>query len=115
MENEDIYKNLVKLLKMFNNRPYHLAKYLIENGALNDYFIKNVINSKKLNKDNINENSLNFYDIQQMEDFYSSLLDIKDIENKTSIDLNLELERLIKEERYEEAANLRDYIISKKI
>ena len=34
MENEDLYRNLVILLKMFKNRPYHLAKYLIENYSL---------------------------------------------------------------------------------
>ena len=28
--NED-HKNLIALLKIFKNRPYHLAKYLIDN------------------------------------------------------------------------------------
>ena len=40
MENEELYRSLVILLKMFKNRPYHLAKYLVENSALTDEFIK---------------------------------------------------------------------------
>ena len=49
MEN-DSYKNLVSLLNLFKNRPYHLAKYLIDNSALSDKFIKDVLNNNKLSK-----------------------------------------------------------------
>lgn len=48
MENEDLYRNFVILLKMFKNRPFHLAKYLIENSALTEDFIKKVMNSSSL-------------------------------------------------------------------
>ena len=40
MENEELYRSLVIMLKMFKNRPYHLAKYLVENSALTEDFIK---------------------------------------------------------------------------
>ena len=51
MENEDLYRNLVILLKMFKNRPYHLAKYLIENSALTNEFIKKVSENSKLSEE----------------------------------------------------------------
>ena len=38
--NEQLYRNLIAILKLFKNRPYHLAKYLIENDAFTDKFLK---------------------------------------------------------------------------
>jgi anaerobic selenocysteine-containing dehydrogenase len=118
--NEDIYKKLVTLLKLFKNRPYHLAKYLIDNKALNKDFIKTVLNSNKLEDISNNEDLLiNFNSIEQMEEFYSSLVDLNNLDNKTpeqiSEELNLKLDSLIDKEKYEEAANLRDYMKRKKI
>jgi mannitol-specific phosphotransferase system IIBC component len=116
---EDIYKKLVTLLKLFKNRPYHLAKYLIDNNALGENFIKTVLNSSKL--DNISSEDLiiNFNSIEQMDEFYSSLVDLNNLENKTTHqikeELNLKLKNLIDNEKYEEAANLRDYMKRKKI
>lgn len=118
--NEDIYKKLVTLLKLFKNRPYHLAKYLIDNKALSKDFIKTVLNSSKLEDISNNEDLLiNFNSIEQMEEFYSSLVDLNNLDNKTpeqiSEELNLKLDNLIIDEKYEEAANLRDYMKRKKI
>ena len=48
MENEELYRNLVIFLKMFKNRPYHLAKQLIENDALTKDFIKKISDNPKL-------------------------------------------------------------------
>jgi hypothetical protein len=117
---EDIYKKLVTLLKLFKNRPYHLAKYLIDNKALNKDFIKTVLNSSKLEDISNNEDLLvNFNSIEQMEEFYSSLVDLNNLDNKTpeqiTEELNLKLDNLIDNEKYEEAANLRDYMKRKKI
>lgn len=117
--NEDIYKKLVTLLKLFKNRPYHLAKYLIDNNALSENFINTVLNSSKL-EDISNEDLLiNFNSIEQMEEFYSSLVDLNNLDNKTpeqiSEELNSKLDNLIIDEKYEEAANLRDYMKRKKI
>lgn len=123
MEEEE-YKNLVILLNMFKNRPYHLAKYLMENNALSDEFIKKLINSDKLKEFSESENSLVpncFYDIKQMENFYNSFIDDfkqlskgKGIEEITK-ELNSKLENLIILEKFEEAAKLRDYMSRNKI
>lgn len=118
--NEDIYKKLVTLLKLFKNRPYHLGKYLIDNKALSEDFIKTVLNSSKLEDISNNEDLLiNFNTIEQMEEFYSSLVDLNNLDNKTpeeiAEELNSKLDNLIINEKYEEAANLRDYMKRKKI
>ena len=42
-------KNLISFLKLFQNRPFHLAKYLLENNGLNDEFIDKITKSEKLN------------------------------------------------------------------
>lgn len=118
--NDDIYKKLVTFLKLFKNRPHHLGKYLLDNKALNKDFIKNVLESDKLeNLSNDEELIINFNSIEQMEDFYSSLVDLNNLNNKTpdeiEEELNLKLNKLIDSEKYEEAANLRDYMKRKKI
>lgn len=125
MKNES-YKNLITLLKLFKNRPYHLAKYLIDNSALNQKFINSVLNSNSLDKlssdNNINKNNpspINFISITQMEDFYSSLIDEKELIKKSKEDLekemNTKLDNLINQERFEEAAHIRDWMKIKKI
>lgn len=128
MENEELYKNLVILLKMFKNRPYHLAKYLVENSALTNDFITKLQNSEKLkemsNEEKTSEQKLlpppvpvYFVDISQMENFYSSLIDdIKQLSKDKGIDqiekeLNEKLDKCIKEEKYEDAARIRDYMV----
>lgn len=122
--NDEVYKNLVSLLKLFKNRPYHLAKYLSENKAFTKDFLKNIENSDKLksiSEENYDRKYLpiHFTDISKMEDYFSSLIDIKSIQNKTveelTIELNSKLEELIKNEKYEDAANLRDYMLNKGI
>jgi hypothetical protein len=120
---DELNKNLITLFKIFKNRPYHLTKYLIDNNALNKEFIKKVRESEKLN--NITNNKLDsevyFTNISQMEDFYSSILDeVKKLTDGKSSDvieeeLNNKLNDLIKNEKYEEAAQLRDYMIFNKI
>jgi hypothetical protein len=114
----DTYKNLVTLLKLFKNRPHHLAKYLLDNKSLDKNFVKKVLNSDKLKNINSDE-FINFNSIQQMEDFYFSLVDLNGIENKSQEELeqelNMKLNKLIENENYEEAANLRDYMRRKKI
>lgn len=119
----DAYNNLVTLLKLFKNRPYHLAKYLIENTALNKKFVDKILNSDKLNNlsnDIVKDNKvINFNTISEMDDFYSSLIDIKDLDSKSpeqiAEELNKKLDDLIRGEKYEDAANLRDYMNRKKI
>lgn len=120
MNSDDIYKNLVTLLKLFRNRPYHLSKYLLDNNALSNEFIKNVLESNNLEKFyNSDELMTNFNSIEQMNNFYSSLIDLDNLNNKTpkiiEEEINFKLDELINSEKYEEAANLRDYMKRKKI
>jgi hypothetical protein len=125
MKNEELYRSLVIILKMFKNRPYHLAKYLVENSALTEEFIKKLKNSDKLKDLNEDEKSsgqkllpvpVYFVDISQMENFYNSFIDdIQQLSKEKSIEeitkeLNIKLDDLIKQEKYEEAARVRDYM-----
>jgi alcohol dehydrogenase YqhD (iron-dependent ADH family) len=119
MENEDLYRNFVTLLKLFKNRPYHLAKYLIQNGAIKEEFLSKIINSDRLR--NIKEGEFDekiFMDINQMNDFFNSLtIEVKKLsmfktDDEIKIDLNNKLSDLLKEEKYEEAAILRDYMFN---
>jgi hypothetical protein len=126
MENEELYRSLVILLKMFKNRPYHLAKYLVENSALTEEFIKKLKSSDRLKEFNEEEKvgqkllpvpvSVYFLDISQMENFYNSFIDdIKQLSKEKNIEeitkeINKKLDDLIKQEKYEEAARLRDYM-----
>lgn len=125
MNNDDeLYNNLVTLLKLFKNRPYHLSKYLIENSALDEKFIKKILKSDKLQElqDQITNSGyeltpIYFPDISKMEEFYNSLSNISDSRDKKELskELNQKMVELLKEEKYEEAATLRDYMIENRI
>lgn len=110
--NEEFQNNLINFLKLFKNRPYHLAKYLIDNSALTKDFYNKISKSDKL------ENNKYFSDITEMNEFYNSILDVK--KSKKSIEeitkqSNDKMDELIKSEKFEEAAKLRDYMIKNKI
>ncbi len=124
MENEDLYRNLVILLKMFKNRPYHLAKYLIENDSLTKDFMKKISENGKLaelgQEDNKPKGPVYFLDIGKMNDYYASLSDEnvpKTTHSPEEVEeyLNAKLDSLIDEEKYEDAARLRDYMAKNKI
>lgn len=125
MKNEDLYRNLVILLKMFKNRPYHLAKYLIENSAFSNDFIKKVVENGKLinlsEEDNQAKQPIYFLDIGKMNDHYSSFTDeIKLLERgktpmEIEMELNEKLDKLLFDEKYEDAARVRDYMAKNKI
>jgi excinuclease UvrABC helicase subunit UvrB len=112
---------------MFKNRPYHLAKYLVENSALTEEFIRKLKNSDRLKELNEDEKSseqkllpvpvpVYFVDISQMENFYNSFVDdIQQLSKQKGIEevtkeLNNKLDDLIRKEKYEEAARVRDYM-----
>jgi hypothetical protein len=118
--NENIQKNLITLLKIFKNRPYHLSKYLLDNSAFDNSFLNKIKNSDKLStlsESNDFELPNYFPNITQMEDFYNSLLDeVKEISKNKKLgdlseNLNNKLLDLIKNEKYEEAAALRDFMM----
>lgn len=103
----DLKVKLVKLLTLFNNRPNHLAKYLTDNNAFNKTFIN------KLLKSDPSIDDVYIESISKMNESYNSILD--SIKNKNPIEVELELNNkmkyLIDNERYEEAAKLRDYML----
>jgi len=117
--NEHLQKNLITLLKIFKNRPYHLSKYLLENLAFSKSFLNKIQNSEKLSSLS-DESDLDFPsyfpNITQMEDFYNSLLEeVREISETKRLgdlteNLNSKLVDLINNEKYEEAAALRDYM-----
>lgn len=109
MTNSQLYENLVNLLNLFKDRPYHLAKYLMDNNAFNEKFLS------KVEKSRIDSYVENFKDISQMQDYYNSILDENMVNRKKTfqeviIDLNNKLDALILEEKYEDASYLRDYM-----
>lgn len=114
--NEKIYKNLNLLLRMFKNRPYHLAKYLLDNKALTNDFLKKIESSEKLNELSGEDQKLLpvfIKDISKMEEFFSSLIEPsqnqKSVEELTK-ELNQKLNECIKSEQFEDAARIRDYM-----
>lgn len=111
--------NLIIFLKLFKNRPYHLAKYLTDNSALSKSFINKLNKSDILNKlkDEIEVDDIYFMDITQMDEYYNSLLESTKNKNSDEIckELNGKLDDLINQEKFEEAAKLRDYMTKKAI
>lgn len=113
MDNDKYHKNLVNFLKFFINRPNHLAKYLLDNNALDQNFLIDLVNNKKLKEEGDSSIGIYFVDINQMNNFFKSLIknnskntDIEDLKGE----LNKELDNCLKEERYEDAIRIRDYL-----
>jgi excinuclease UvrABC helicase subunit UvrB len=120
MNNEELNEHLANFLKMFKDRPYHLAKYLIDNSALNKSFLNKIVKSGKLNTETPQVTpEVPIKDISEMEDYYNSILDPIKIGNKTLEEITKEtndkMDELIKNEKFEEAAKLRDYMNKKSI
>jgi hypothetical protein len=128
--NEKLYQNLVILLKIFRNRPNHLAKYLIDNLAFNDNFIESIIKSEKLNKIDPNEPYSYFSDsvkietpyfsnYEEMNDYYNNMMiqDLKHLQDpkKVNEEINKKLSDSIENENFEESARIRDYMKRNKI
>jgi excinuclease UvrABC helicase subunit UvrB len=111
-DQEKLYRNLTKLFLSFQNRPQHLAKYLIDKCAFNDFFLKIVEESEKLNSSKIEEDPI-FKDIDEMNEYYDIFKEPKGKKSakKRVEDLLVKLEECLKEEKYEDAARIRDYII----
>lgn len=127
MEDKDkLYRNLTILLKIFRNRPNHLAKYLIENEAFKEDFIKKILASDKLNK--LNQDSVEeifmdtfeeeyFATFEEMDAFYLDLLEKSSTRDtlKVEEEFNQKLKNHLQKEEYELAAKIRDYMIRNKI
>jgi hypothetical protein len=116
----DFEKNLVTFLRLFQNRPMHLAQYFKENDCFKDNFKENIIKSEKLkqlskNQESSEMPSVYFFNFKEMLKFFDNIsqeFDFSSIKNdKISEELNLKLESLLSEERYEDAIKIRDYMI----
>jgi hypothetical protein len=121
MENDNLYTNLVLLLKIFKSRPNHLAKYLIDNMAFQDLFIEKLIKSNKLNdiddtkgyfEKPFDSSTPYFSNFEDMNNYYNDMM-INDVEidnGDVEEEMNIKLKNLIEEEKYMEAAKIRDYM-----
>ena len=120
--NDKIYRNLVLLLKMFKNRPNHLAKFLLDNSSFNKKFLDKIMSSVKLNEldqkelDKIAEEFENqtMYDINEINERFQTIIVNEKNNKQTTEEIEKELnDRLVKalsDERYEDAARIRDYM-----
>ena len=107
------YKNLSKFLKFFINRPNHLARYLIDNDALNKEFLNKISSLDSSEMDESKLISLYFLDINQMNNFFKKLIEKNDpnySDNNLIEELEKELQNCLFEERYEDAIRNRDYL-----
>lgn len=129
--NSKQYTNIVKLFKLFKNRPNHLVKYLYDNEFFSKKFLDSIKSSKKLaeltdddiTKYNAHEISLSllpeyFTDIESMKKYFADLTnEFKHIKkaDKLKAELNKKLKVALDSEKYEDAAKIRDYMKQKNI
>ena len=107
--------NLIILLKIFKDRPHHLSRFLMENEAFNKSFLDKLNKNGKLSEiKNIEEIKKDFDNIDDMKEFYSSLISTSSPKRKSNDDIisNIidKIQTAIDNEDYEEAARLRDYL-----
>jgi protein-arginine kinase activator protein McsA len=127
MEKKDLSqyeKNLVCFLRLFQNRPFHLAKYLSDNNCFKEEFIKNISDSKRLSdlsqKYELGEiPNIYFVNFKEMIKFFENISNNYTVEGfdneKINEELNSKLDDLIKTEKYEEAIKIRDFMIQNNI
>jgi len=111
--NQKDYEKLAKFLRFFINRPNHLAKYLIENDALRKEFLSKLSISDCEDMEKKLATSC-FLDVEHMKCFYNKLIGQSTSQNFSEENLFQQLEKelndSIKEERYEDAIRIRDYL-----
>jgi DnaJ-domain-containing protein 1 len=129
--NDEIRDNLIILLKLFKNKPQYLIKFLLENNAFGEDFLRKVFDSTELNRlrtlneDEEEENDKDLFSeiphfktIDDMNQYFKNIISSGDsleednIYEKINEDLKKtlvkQLRKAIEEERYEDAADLRD-------
>lgn len=100
---DGFYFKVLNLLKMFNNRPHHLAKFIIDNNILSEDTIRKLNNNEFLNKEidfNFKPNIF-FKNISEVEDYYDNII------NNEKIDNDLKLESL--KEKLDYFLSIEDY------
>lgn len=127
---DNIYENLVTLLKLFKDKPQYLVKFLLENNAFTEEFLKKVFDSTELKRINtlkdsdVSEKDIfsqlpHFKDITSMNNYFSSIINGKNKPAKSEniydlINKNLrekiikDLDDAIENENYLLAASIRD-------
>lgn len=120
MEDGDAqYKKFILFLEMFQNRPHHLARFLLENNILNVDFLKKLSDNTSLNHiTDINKmkEEVYFKNITEMKKYYKSIIYPIDEERdkmtseEWEIEINNRLRVSIDRENYEESCRLRDYM-----
>jgi protein-arginine kinase activator protein McsA len=129
--NDEIRDNLIIILKLFKNKPQYLIKFLLENNAFNEDFLRKVFDSVELNRlRTLNEDEEeeceedlfgdipHFKSIDDMNQYFKNIisngysLDEDNIYEKLNVELRntlvTQLRKAIAEERYEDAADIRD-------
>ena len=127
---DKVYNNLIVLLKMFKNKPYQLAKYLLQNDAFDSVFLEKLIHSKKLNemdeklrqeKNPFFEEPKHFNNYHDLRNSQNEILrpETKMLENKDlkklEEDLNRQLYVATEKEDFEKAVSIRDYMLMLKM
>lgn len=127
MDNEKLSqyeKNLICFLRMYQNRPLHLAKYLSKNNYLKENFVDDITNSKKLlelsHRYDVGElPNIYFMNFKEMLKFFENISNDYNLDGinteKIKEELNTKLDELVKTERYEEAIKVRDFMIQNNI
>ncbi len=101
MNQHEKYELLANFLKMFQGKRWLLAKFLIDNNAITDSFLK------KINLEDT-EPITDFENIEKLNLYFNKLIS-KESENHR-MSLEVKLIELLEQERYEEAAKLRDWL-----
>lgn len=100
-------RNFITLLKIFHRHPYMFLNFLLKNEAFNDDF------KTKLKKTVIKEKPY-FTDVTKMLDYYLNLITDDNMSVDKEAQWNNKLCKAIAQQRYEDAATIRDYMNSKK-
>jgi len=112
MDDSKKNSNLLSLIDLFKYRPNHLTQFLLENNAFNDRFLEKLASLPLIE----GTTNLQFNTIDDMKDYFQSLVDdtqkLDIIKNKKKMeeDLSFKIKEAIKNENYEEAAKIRDYM-----
>lgn len=101
MNQQEKYELLANFLKLFQDKRWLLAKFLIDNNAINDSFLKKI---------NLDDDDLisDFENLEKLNDYFNRIISKESEMHR--IDLETKLIELLEEERYEEAAKLRDWL-----
>lgn len=100
-------KNFKTLLDLFNKHPNMFLSILHKNGAFTEDF------KKKLSTTIIKDKPY-FTDMEKMMDYYQTLINDDNTNSDKEISWNEKLRKALTDQKYEEAAVIRDYMKKKK-